>query len=405
MRTYVLHGKTEEVELRAALAPTTSVPDEGVLAWPVDALKAMEMYLSSPILRAVGGLIAQALAGSRIDFLMPDGADDVAYAEARAAWASTAYYWGGVPVSWAEWVTLAIESLEATGNAWAEVAPGMVNLLAPQYAAFAVRDGQVRLRYRPPLGPELDLPPWTGDEERGFVHAAHRSTWSVLYGLPPWISARYSVELDLAHRAYLRDFFQNNATPRYLVHIRPNGDGAAGEQDADMLADRLIDFFRARAGAMSGRNMVVSYPAGLTVEITPMAANGDDPTYQGLARLTLQEILMVRHMSMLHLGITEGGYRATASEQARGLVEYVLRPAGRLVGGMLERAIWPGGGPQIEFAIDDRDSVVALIEAAVKAAGVPVLTPDEARALLGYEPRGDDSLWRPSSMMPEPGGD
>lgn len=400
MRTIPVGQYAEGLAIRAA-EPEVSAPPNGAVGWPIDPKIALETYLTSPVLSAIGGLIAQALSGAPIDWQLPE-ADDAAYQEAKDRFAATRWYWGGVRVSWPEWVALAVESLEATGNAWAEVAEGMVNLLAPQYAQYVLRDGTPLLHYRPPVGNELTLPPWGEEVERGYVHTAYRSTWSVLYGMPPWIAARYSVDLDIAHRAYLRAFFQNDATPRYLVHITPAPDAHATEQDADLLADRLVEFFQRRAGQMAGRNMVISYPSGLTVRVEAMAANGDDPTYQALSRQVMQEVLMVRHVSMLHLGITEGGYRATASEQARGLVEYVLRPASRLIADLVGRALYPvSPRPQMEFALDDRDSVVALVEAAIKAAGVPVLTPDEARALLGYEPMGDNNLWRPTSMMPE----
>jgi hypothetical protein len=48
----------------------------------------------------------------------------------------------------------------------------------------------------------------------------------------------------------------------------------------------------------------------------------------------------------------------------------------------------------------DVDILQQLIEAVIKAAGRPVLTGDEARELLGYEPRGDDEVLVPAGLVP-----
>lgn len=236
--------------------------------------------------------------------------------------------------------------------------------------------------------------------ERGYLHAAHRTVFSHAYGLPPWIWAIESVALDAAHRRYLYSFMSNSASPRHIVLVGVEQEASVREEEARELANTIASFFQVDPSNINGKNMVVAYPAGVKVEFKPIGATSDDPTYLALSNTALREILMVRGVSMLHLGITEGGYRATASEQARGLVEYVINPVARLIANLVGEALWPGGEVSIEFAIDDRDTTVAMVDAAVRAAGVPVLTPDEARELLGYEPVGDDQLWRPASMMP-----
>lgn len=81
-------------------------------------------------------------------------------------------------------------------------------------------------------------------------------------------------------------------------------------------------------------------------------------------------------------------------------MESVIRPAAEKVAALVSAVLWPGGEAKLEFAIEDRDSVLSMVDAAVRGAGVPVLTPDEARALLGYEPLGDNTLWRPTSLIP-----
>lgn len=403
MRAY-METLPERMELREVMRPQGTNTLDGAIPPPIDPAKALEVYFTSPVLTAIGSLVAESLSGARVDWAGIQE-DEAGYQAVREKWATTAWYWGGVPISWPEWVRLAVESLEATGNLYLEVGDGMVNILAPQYSTFYLENGRVYLAYTPPIGNSLRLPPWVpGDTERGYLHAAHRTIYHALYGLPPWIGARDSVEVDIAHRRYLQGFFLSAGTPRYLTRVYPSPDAAVGEEVADQIGAMLADFFRASAGKALHRNMVFSHPAGINVEITPLEARTQDPTFSTLSRTVLQEVLMVRHVSMLHLGITEGGYRATADEQARMLSEYLLKPVGRLITSALDRAFGVHGW-SMEFVVEPSRATIDLIEAAVKAAGVSILTPDEARALLGYEPMGDNRLWRPAGMYPEGGGE
>lgn len=388
-----------QFELRGV--PSASYPDapEGAIPWPFSPVSAIELWVSSPPLAAISGLISRTLSGARVE----------AYSETLSnpleALKGLSLFYAGVRVSWSEFVEAVVQSLEATGNAFAEAevpgdeGGGFINLLPPQYCSLTRIGGELHLTYSPPFGGLMVFPP-LGPEGRGYVHVAHRGVYHPAYGLPPWIGAATSVEVDRLHRQYLRGFMGASAAPRFVVLVGVSEESGTKEHEAQQLADTLASFFRSEPGSHSGRNMVVAFPAGITIDFRPVGSQADDPTYPTLSKTILQEILMVRGVSMLHLGITEGGYRATASEQARGLVESVIRPAAEKVAALVSAVLWPGGEAKLEFAIEDRDSVLSMVDAAVRAAGVPVLTPDEARAILGYEPLGDNTLWRPTSLIP-----
>ncbi len=225
-------------------------------------------------------------------------------------------------MSWSEFVEAVVQSLEATGNAFAEAevpgddGGGFINLLPPQCCSLTRVGGSFTSPTPRPLGTWwsfLLLAPRGGD----------MSMWPT-GGLPPrlrlapWIGAATSVEVDRLHRQYLRGFMGASAAPRFVVLVGVSEESGTKEHEAQQLADTLASFFRSEPGSHSGRNMVVAYPAGITIDFRPVGSQADDPTYPTLSKTILQEILMVRGVSMLHLGITEGGYRATASEQARG---------------------------------------------------------------------------------------
>jgi len=371
----------------------------GAIPWPVDPGKALELYLSSPPLYAVGNLVAGALSGAGVDFL---ATEEGAYEAAKEVFGSITWMWGGVRVPWGEWVRVAIHSLEGTGNAFAEVVkdPPAVNLLYPSYTTMRWENGTPVLEYAPPHGDRFALLPIDrkGGDEVGYVHVGYRTPYSSVYGLPPWIAARESVELDIAHRRYLTSFMRGHATPRFIIHIKPSSpDADVGTEEAAELAARIMAHMEERREGLTGASLIVAYPGTLDVKVEPLGGVGQDPTYAALSKNVLYEILMVRGVSLLHLGITEGGYRATASEQARALVQNLLSPAARLLAGLVEPLL--PEGVALELAIDDRDTILSLVDAATRAAGVPVLTVDEARNLLGYEPLGDDRRYLPANMI------
>src|SRR5690606_25241374 len=220
---------------------------------------------------------------------------------------------------------------DQTGNVFTEVLrdqtgsePVQVSHLLPQFVWYEARDSGIVLRQEDPFGQPVDFVPFgtraVGEKDRReFLHQRTTNLASSFYGLPAWIASRDSVEVDNEHRKYLKGFFKNHGTPRYMVTVTqdPAWQGAQPGDDAlDELFKQVQGFLQANAGAMSGRNLILQYPGGITVTAQALDHKIEDPTFPNTAKLARDEILAVRHVSLLNLGLPEGGYRATAEQQS-----------------------------------------------------------------------------------------
>jgi phage portal protein BeeE len=161
---------------------------------------------------------------------------------------------------------------------------------------------------------------------------------------------------------------------------------------------------------MAGRNLVLSYPGGILVKVTPMDQKIEDPTFGTTASNARDEIMAVRHVSLINLGLPEGGYRATADQQSDNFDRQVLEPFAAPLLAMFNRVLRtppPSGLGITDYRLvaefRDVDIIQQRIEAVIKAVGRPILTGDEARELLGYEPRGDDEVLVPAGLVPAGG--
>jgi phage portal protein BeeE len=172
----------------------------------------------------------------------------------------------------------------------------------------------------------------------------------------------------------------------------------------------IVNYLNANAGEMAGRNLVLSYPGGILVKITAMDHKLEDPTFGDTARNARDEIMAVRHVSLINLGLPEGGYRATAEQQSDNFERSVLEPFAAPILSLLNRVLRsspPSGLGITDYRLTaefrDVDIIQQRIEAIVKAVGRPILTVDEGRELIGYEPRGDDEVLVPAGLVPAGG--
>src|SRR5690606_23099718 len=132
-----------------------------------------------------------------------------------------------------------------------------------------------------------------------------------------------------------------------------------------------------------------------------------DPTFPNTAKLARDEILAVRHISLLNLGLPEGGYRATAQQQSDDFATQALIPFAAPAVAVINRILHapaPSGlgitDYDFELTFDDVEQPMRKIAALVKAAGPPVLSQTEARQVLAYEPAGETVPPLPSTMLP-----
>lgn len=406
--------------------------------WPIPASQLIDFYLGSPWLGAIGNLLADAVASAEWDLTARDvdtqgesldrarafdKAADENYNRARAWLARETIGREGVSELDLRGLMRALcLAADQTGNVFVEILrdqagrePMQVSHLLPQFVWYEARGDRLVLRQEDPFGKPTDFIPFgtrgAGERDaREFLHQRNTNLASSFYGLPSWIASRDSVEVDNEHRKYLKGFFKNHGTPRYLIQVTqdPTWTGAQpGPTDIEELFRHIQSFLQANQGDMAGRNLILQFPGGIKVEAMPLDHKLEDPTFPNTAKLARDEILAVRHVSLLNLGLPEGGYRATAEQQSEDFVTQALKPfaapAVTVINRILHAAPPHGLGItdyDFELAFDDAAQLLRKIEALVKATGAPILSQAEARQVMGYEPKGETLPLLPSTMLP-----
>src|SRR5690554_2488640 len=342
----------------AEASEAASTHDDAVqVPWPIPAMTLIDFYLSSPWLGAVGNLLADAVSAAdweldarEVDTMGNslergddwDKSTDEGYNRARA-WLSreTIGREGVTDLDLPGLLRALSVASDQTGNTFVEVLrdragrePVAVSHLLPQFLWYRAHKGQLDLFQMDPYRGEFNFVPFgtrkaSDKEEREYIHQRTTNTVSSYYGLPAWLPARDSIEVDNEHRTYLKGFFKNHGTPRYMLTVTedPAWTGARpGQDQIEELYQVVRAFLAANAGDMAGRNLIIRYPGGIIVEATPLDHKLEDPTFPNLGKLTRDEILAVRHISLLNLGLPEGGYRATAEQQSDDFVTQTLLP-------------------------------------------------------------------------------
>lgn len=434
-----LQLRVDAPDLEAEDSKAALTHDDAVqVPWPIPARTMLDFYYGSPWLGAIGNLLADAVAAADWELVARDvdtngqliqrtegwvKEADEDYARARA-WLSREIVGregvseldlGGLLKAFAR-------AADQTGNVFAEVirdrggqAPLQLQNLLPQFIWYEASGGQLTLRQLDPIRGWFNFVPFGsrpagGAEQREYLHQRETNSASSYYGIPAWISARESIEVDNEHRKYLRGFFGRHGTPRYMVEITQEAEWTGAqpsEEQIDAVFELVRSFLNANAGDMAGRNLIIRYPGGVVVRATALDVKIEDPTFPNTAKNMRDEILAVRHISLLNLGLPEGGYRSTADQQAtdftRNVLEPFAAPGVAIVNRVLHAPAPSGLGiGAYDFALkfEGVDDLLARIKGIVEAVGGPVLSQVEGRAIMGYEPAGEASVFTPTTMLP-----
>lgn len=432
--------QTSRVERRAepdqAAQQGAAAGSSVMIPWPLRPADVLDFYMANPWLGAVGELLADAVSAADVDLrprkYTPDGrkVDGKPNEDQEAlalGWLNREdFATDGVSrLDFSGWARAASGAYDETGNLFVEVlrndaanAPERLSMLLPQFVYYetTAKPGSTRLlQIDPYSGQEIRFVPFgtRGEGEhdvREFVHERKSNRISSVYGIPPWITARDSVEVDNSHRKYLKGFFSNHAAPRYAVTVTedPAWEGSAPDkQEIDRVYAMVVDFLQSNRGDMSGRNLILQVPGGILVKIEPIDRVLEDPTFKDTASNARDEILAVRHVSLINLGLPEGGYRATAGVQDETFRKQVLVPFAdpivRIVNRILHApAPYGFGVDQWDLALEFKNvaEVLDQLKGIKEATGVPILSVDEGRDVAGYEPKGIDQIYAPAAVAP-----
>jgi len=428
-------------DFEASMAAETGDPRSEV-PWPLSPSEMVDFYYGSPWLGAIGNSLGDAVGSAQWDLKARDAnLEGQPIASPNAQEEATARAWlsredvGGDGITTLDLPGLlkaASKTYDVTHNLFLEVVrnragdkPMRLVKILPQYVRYyADQAGTMFLRQADPWRGTFDFVPFgsrpagaDASGQREYLHQREPNDISTFYGVPSWIYARDSVSLDNEHRKYLKGFFQRHTTPRYMITITQDPNWASGAPDDSQLEQvyqHVRSFLNANAGEMAGRNLILQYPGGILVKAEPLDVKLEDPTFPNTALNVRNEIMAVRHVSLMDLGLPEGGYRATAQEQSDNFRQQVLRPFSNPVAAMINRVLHapaPAGlgvtSWDFRLEFERVDDTLRRVQGVVTAVGGPVLTQPEGRQVLGYEPKGLDELFVPVNMVPGlplPGG-
>lgn len=429
----------EPAERASTAPPGTLVP------WPLDPEKLIDMYYGNPWLYAVGAVLADAISTARVT-LSPreydengielENPDPAEYARGLAFVMRSDVGLDGITTMDIHALLRAmVLHLDGHGNLFLEAIRNrtgtelrQLGIMLPQFVRYEnLTEGSVARKPGLYLY-QMDMyrgEHWfaqfgtrkTAKDAREFLHQRLPNLISSAYGLPAWIASRDSVDVDNAHRAYLKGFFGNHSAPRWMIEITmdpawlEHGGADPSETDADAVYNAVQGYLSANRGQMAGRNLILRYPGGILVKATALDTKLEDPTFGATAKVSRDEILSVRHVSLIDLGLPEGGYRATAETQSENFRSQVLEPFAAPALAMLNQVLHapaPHGlgivGWNITLEFLRVDEILKRIEAIVKATGgAAVLTPNEGREVLGYEDYKNpaaDQLHAPANLVP-----
>lgn len=446
----VLQGRVLEVRVDDAeeqLAAKAEGSQHTLVPWPLSASEMLSFWSGNPWLAAIGNVLADAVSGAtpelRVREVDTEGefvdksarkrdASDEDYATGMKWLLKAAFAREGVSdLSLAEFLRSCALKFDQTGNIFCEVLRNKggdqfsgLSVLLPQFVSYQGKaEGKPGkefelLQMDPYSGQAVFVPfgerPARGEAAtttREFLHQRAVNSLSSFYGLPAWFEARDSVAVDNAHRRYLRDFFGNNASPRYLITITqdPTWQGEIpGDEVLEALYSSVKGYLDLNAGEMAGRNLVLQYPGGILVKAEPLDRDLQDPTFVDVAANMRDEVLAVRHVSLIDLGLPENSNRATGAVQSENFRRQVLEPFSNPVEALINRVLhapppYGLGVKSFDFALKFENVTETLqkVQGVMQATGgAAVFSPDEGRQVLGYEPKGDDTLYITAGMLP-----
>jgi capsid portal protein len=397
-------------------------PDyDGIIAWHVTPQTAIDVWYQSSTVNAVGNLIADSMKMADFDLKASEDAENPSEEQKKKVtkWLSSLNFGreGVTSLTIQELASADVKYRQQTGNSFYEVIrnkagtqPVTLSLFMSQYVYIAKNPKRqsFTLVESPAIG-SYKLKEYVPFGSRGrtsraheFIHLREPNGLSSVYGVPPWIGVYESIQLDNAHRKYLNTFMSSSATPRWLVEITQDPAFVGAFQLPDIaqvtqLRTTVSNYLRGNSEADARKHLVVSYPGGILIKITPLDSKSDDPTYATIAKLARDEILMNFHVSPMNLGSTDGGYRATAEEQTANFERTVLIPAIKPFISMVDRIISTPepsglGCPDWRISVNFRDvaTIQRQIQAIVTATGRPILSQNEGREMIGYARSKDE---------------
>lgn len=231
-----------------------------------------------------------------------------------------------------------------------------------------------------------------------IVVVRHFNPVHPVWGRSPGQAARKSLLLDFHAHQFNVSFFANNAMPGVILESE--------RMLTRLQKKRLRAAWRAAFGGSTRAHGVAVLTAGL--KATPVSPNHADMEFSQLLSYTAREILAVRGVPPVILGITDGASTASAQEQRHSFLVGTLRPTlGRLLGALNRHVFRPLGAVLVPDYESFQTTAQTLHERRLEVRGYfrdGIVTRNEARAMLGLDPAPRDGDVYFNELNPNVGG-
>jgi PBSX family phage portal protein len=297
--------------------------------------------------------------------------------------------------------------LQATGNAYLEIGRtvrgdiGYVgHIPSTTMRVRRLRDGFVqvianKVVYFRNFGATNPNPLGTDARPNEIIHFKEYSPLNTFYGVPDIMSAIGSLHGDQLASQYNIDYFQNKATPRYVVTLK----GAKLSADAE---DKMFRFLQTGLKGQNHRTLYIPLPGDsennkVEFKMEPVENGIQEASFKEYRKQNRDDILVAHQVPLSKLGGSDSSAIAAALSQDRTFKEQVARPAQRNLEKMINKIVKEKTDildfKFNELTLTDEIAQSQIIERLVKT---QVMLPNEGREILGLPQRkGGDEPFDP----------
>lgn len=284
--------------------------------------------------------------------------------------------------------------LQATGNGYLEVGRtvrgdiGYVgHIPSTTMRVRRLRDGFVqvianKVVYFRNFGATNANPLGTDARPNEIIHFKEYSPLNTFYGVPDIMSAIGSLHGDQLASQYNIDYFQNKATPRYVVTLK----GAKLSAEAE---DKMFRFLQSGLKGQNHRTLYIPLPGDsdtnkVEFKMDPVENGIQEASFKEYRKQNRDDILVAHQVPLSKIGGSDSSAIAAALSQDRTFKEQVARPAQRNLEKMINKIV-KEKTDILEFkfnelTLTDEIAQSQIIERLVKT---QVMLPNEGRELLG----------------------
>jgi PBSX family phage portal protein len=288
--------------------------------------------------------------------------------------------------------------LQSTGNAYLEIGRttrgeiGYVgHIPSTTMRVRRLRDGYVqvignKVVYFRNFGGTNPNPLGTDARPNEIIHFKEYSPLNTFYGVPDIMSAIGSLHGDQLASSYNIDYFQNKATPRYVVTLK----GAKLSPEAE---DKMFRFLQTGLKGQNHRTLYIPLPGDsetnkVEFKMDPVENGVQEASFKEYRKQNRDDILVAHQVPLSKIGGGDSSAIAAALAQDRTFKEQVARPAQRNLEKMINKIV-KEKTDILEFkfnelTLTDEIAQSQIIERLVKT---QVMLPNEGRELLGLPQR------------------